>query len=444
MPKFDFLSLSFVGLRENNEDACLALPLGDHGLFLAVADGMGGFAGGDVASKLVLDRVSQVLVSRFEHEVKQEHLKPMLTEIYQQAQAVVQDEKGKRTDLQGMGTTLTCVLIVDDHYVVGNIGDSRVYLLDSGHIRQLTVDHTYIQEAQKDADSVLEPSIIKRYGNIITRSVEGGHDTPDIFPQDQQSFRLREGDAFLLCSDGLFDKGTNPEKTLEGQLLGSKSIKEAAERMISHAFLGGSKDNITVVLAAYGSIPQREVRLPAYSYPPRIRSKSLPRQRFDSHLPHYVSAGVFGLILLSSILLLYSYFDDFTKSTPKGARSSTRVANHTDEPSDTLHPSATASKEIQPNLEALLQEWDPFRAFVKEGRSVNLQEQFIWSDFSLRDSVDYYELSFGNIKQTNHLTTNSLYLKEVTGLKAGQCEVTITLMLKNGESKTKSRKIDFK
>ena len=117
MSQLDYYSLSFVGRRKNNQDSCIVLKPSHNSMFLAVADGMGGAAGGDVASKSVIDSAQRFLKEKFKGEVRPEHLKDILTGIFYSSQNDISKKIKENTELIGMGTTLTCVLILDNKFV---------------------------------------------------------------------------------------------------------------------------------------------------------------------------------------------------------------------------------------------------------------------------------------------------------------------------------------
>ena len=269
MNKIDYYSLSFVGRRKINQDSCVVLKPSSNSIFLAVADGMGGTTGGEIASKTVLDTAQRILTEKFKADVKPEHLKNILIQIFQSAQTDISNKINEKLDLQGMGTTLTCVLILEDKFVCGNIGDSRIYWYNNSELKQVTVDHTHLQEYVDKAGRDVAEKIIEKYSHLLTRAIDGGNHEPDIFPDVKSFDTLTKGDAFVLCSDGMIlDKSGGSEINFKNYLTGTKKLKHAAEKLVSFAYSEGSDDNITIVLCTIGKIKKHKMKLEKYAYPP--------------------------------------------------------------------------------------------------------------------------------------------------------------------------------
>ncbi|MGE5432936.1 MAG: PP2C family protein-serine/threonine phosphatase [Syntrophomonadaceae bacterium] len=269
MPELEFYSVSYTGRRSNNEDSCITLSFNGDSYFLAVADGMGGAAGGEVASRIVIETAKNYLNANFTTRVYPEDLKEMLGRIFDLAQEAVAKEQKQNPQLEGMGSTLTCALISGDKYVVGNMGDSRLYLLRQGKLQLLTEDHTYIKQLQKELGNKADPAKLQRFSHLLVRAINGGQDKPDIFPAEEMFYTLREGEVMLLCSDGLMtDKVSTQFEDLENYIVGTRSLKTAAEQLVSYAYNSGSADNITVVLAGFGHLERTERNILKRKYPP--------------------------------------------------------------------------------------------------------------------------------------------------------------------------------
>jgi len=170
-----------------------------------------------------------------------------------------------------MGTTLTCVLGCDNQFIAGNLGDSRVYYLTDGEIKQVTEDHSYLREFEKEAgDDNIDPEFIEQYGHIINKTLDGTGDEPDFFPKDAPAYSLSEQDGFLLCSDGLIvDKLQDQKQLFKSYMLGTPDLKTAAESLVSLAYYSGSTDNISAVLAEAGTLERELGRVRTYPFPPR-------------------------------------------------------------------------------------------------------------------------------------------------------------------------------
>jgi PPM family protein phosphatase len=227
-----YAARSDVGLhREINEDSVYAGPR-----LIAVADGMGGHAAGEVASAATIAALTPL--DTRDSDSPEEALRRALVS----ANTTLRDMVRADPELQGMGTTLTAALADGDRMVLAHIGDSRAYLLRDGELQQLTQDHTYVQQLV-DAGK-LDPADAGSHPqrNYILRALDGRSSIePDVTQLD-----VRAGDRFLICSDGL--SGVVSDDTLREQL-GSGTVDQAAERLLDLALRGGAPDNVTVVVA---------------------------------------------------------------------------------------------------------------------------------------------------------------------------------------------------
>ena len=299
MGKLNYFAESFTGRRKNNQDACDVYDLGNDSYLLAVADGMGGSVGGQVASKLVIDYCREFFTKEFEKDVTPDNLKEILRQGLSKLQTAIYEKIRAESELTGMGTTLTCVLVQGDKYVWGNIGDSRTYLLNSEKIEQISVDHTYIQDYKKENDGPIPQSILDQYSHYLTKALDGGGDSADIFPENSDYETLKEGDGFLLCSDGLISNKVETDNSLlHNYIKASESLDEAAKNLISSAYYDGSNDNISVVLAEYGRIKREKIKVRNFAYPPREnKTANLISEYWELVIP----------VLLLIILLLIIY-----------------------------------------------------------------------------------------------------------------------------------------
>ena len=262
---------TFPGRRDVNQDDILHFYPTQDSFFLGVADGMGGVAGGQIASQTALQTVESVLREKFEDEVTPDMLKDILATAFEEAQASIREIADEDPSLDGMGTTLTCVMGCDDRFIAGNLGDSRVYYLTDGEIHQVTEDHSYLREFEKEAGADnIDPKFIEQYGHIINKTLDGSGDEPDFFPENGSHFELTEEDGFLLCSDGLIvDKLQDQEQLFQSYMLGTPDLQTAAESLVSLAYYSGSTDNISAVLAEVGTLERELGRVRTYPFPPR-------------------------------------------------------------------------------------------------------------------------------------------------------------------------------
>lgn len=231
---------SDVGMiRSGNEDAFFAHATRERGVFI-VADGMGGHAAGEVASEMAVQIVSRELQEL--NDVYGEAARLRVAESLRIANRAIYDRTIQESDKQGMGTTASVLVISGARYLIGQVGDSRVYLLRDGALRQLTKDHSYVQE-QVDAGFLTpEQARYHPYSNVITRCVGAS----DVVEPDTYSGELRPGDVFLVASDGL--TGMVDDRRLQQLLLSRASAGRVVDALIAEANYRGGLDNITAIV----------------------------------------------------------------------------------------------------------------------------------------------------------------------------------------------------
>jgi protein phosphatase len=225
---------SDVGLlREGNEDSAYASPR-----LLAVADGMGGHAAGEVASAVAIASVSALDVSAPSGD-------PLgaLNEAVHTASDTLHKMASADPAVEGMGTTLTAMLWVGQGYALCHIGDSRGYMLRDGELYQITHDHSLVQSLVDEGKISAEEAATHPQRSLILRALDGrGEAEPDLSMRQAVA-----GDRYLLCSDGLSDVVT--AETLHHTLSTVPSLDEVTVQLIELAIRGGGPDNITVVVA---------------------------------------------------------------------------------------------------------------------------------------------------------------------------------------------------
>ena len=230
--------------RENNDDKFdFFLPddpstLRIKGRLWAVADGMGGHNAGQIASEAALKTIVRTYYSRPGDDVA-EGLRAALTE----ANALIHQAAQQFPDRGGMGTTATVAVVRGDVLTIGQVGDSRAYLLREGQFRQITIDHSWVEEQVRRGGLTREQAEASPYRNVITRSIGMGDGMePEIFTET-----LQTGDLVLLCSDGLsgFLEASEIQRHLQ-----RPSPSEAALALIDAANDAGGRDNITAVVLA--------------------------------------------------------------------------------------------------------------------------------------------------------------------------------------------------
>ena len=226
-------------LRNQNQDTVFGVntPVGKLPNLLIVADGMGGHKAGDFASRYAVETiVERIQSSPYENPllVVSDAIRLVNRQVY---------EKSKEfEEYRGMGTTLTLAYLSGDRLHVFQIGDSRLYLIRDS-IRQITQDHSYVEEMYRKGLLSRDSEEYHSKKNIITRALG----TADFMGPDVFEEAVRPGDRILLCSDGLTNMVTD-ERIFE-EISNGKSLERTAERLIDQANRNGGTDNISVVLA---------------------------------------------------------------------------------------------------------------------------------------------------------------------------------------------------
>ncbi|MHB8837806.1 MAG: Stp1/IreP family PP2C-type Ser/Thr phosphatase [Gemmatimonadaceae bacterium] len=231
---------SDVGMvRSGNEDSFFAEADSRRGVFM-VADGMGGHAAGEVASEMAVQIVARSLLQL--ESVMQADAAERTAQSLRDANRAIYDRMLAETDKQGMGTTASVLVLSDGHYLIGQIGDSRIYMLRDGALTQLTKDHSYVQE-QVDAGLLTpEQARYHPYSNVITRCVGASEGVePDLYAGE-----ARPGDVFLVASDGL--TGMVDDRRLQQILLARSGPGRIVDTLISEANGRGGLDNITAIV----------------------------------------------------------------------------------------------------------------------------------------------------------------------------------------------------
>lgn len=224
-------------IRSGNEDSYLLVP--DRGIFV-VADGMGGHAAGEVASEMAVQYVARELDSL--RGLSDEQVAERMRGAIRTANGAIFQRTLTEHDKRGMGTTVTALTLFETRFLIGQVGDSRAYLLRDNKLSQLTKDHSYVQE-QVDAGYLTpEQARTHPYSNVITRCVGANSDVmPDIYVG---TVKLR--DVFLLASDGL--TGMLEDYQLAELLSPERMPEEEVDSLIAEANRHGGLDNITAVI----------------------------------------------------------------------------------------------------------------------------------------------------------------------------------------------------
>lgn len=233
------LSLRFAAgshkgmIREGNEDSGYAGPR-----LLAIADGMGGQAAGEVASSEVISTLVTL-----DDDVPGSDILTSLGHAVQRANDQLRAMVEEDPQLEGMGTTLTALLWTGQRLGLVHVGDSRAYLLRDGVLTQITQDHTWVQRLVDEGRITEEEATTHPQRSLLMRALgSGDHVEPDLSIRE-----VRAGDRYLICSDGL--SGVVSHQTLEETLASYQGPQETVQELIQLALRGGGPDNITVIIA---------------------------------------------------------------------------------------------------------------------------------------------------------------------------------------------------
>ncbi|GBC81358.1 Serine/threonine phosphatase stp [bacterium HR10] len=235
--------------------------IGPSGIVLAVSDGMGGALAGEVASHLAVTTVARLL-HRFDARALYAHLpfSERLRLALEQANRLIYEKSQEHPELMGMGATFTAAAYHQGWLYLGQVGDSRAYMIRAGRIRQLTKDQSLVHHLVEAGFLTEEQAERHAYRNVILQAL-GAHPHTVIVMDRVQ---VRRGDHVLLCSDGLSGKVTAPEMC--EIILGASDLVEATNALVQLAVERGGEDNITVLLARFDgdALPQaREDEEPA-------------------------------------------------------------------------------------------------------------------------------------------------------------------------------------
>lgn len=251
--RFSCAARTDVGVvRSGNEDSYLMAS--DRGLFI-VADGMGGHAAGEVASEMATRIVAEQF--RPARGMNDDELMAQLVGAIRSANEAIFQRTVTEVDKRGMGTTSTVLNLLPRRYLIGQVGDSRAYILRGGVLSQLTKDHSYVQE-QVDAGKLTpEEARVHPYANVITRCVGSSSDViPDLY-----FGTLEAGDLLLLASDGL--TGMLEDEDVRQIVMSGLELEEMVDALIAGANHRGGLDNVTTILVRIEEVaaPTGEVPL---------------------------------------------------------------------------------------------------------------------------------------------------------------------------------------
>jgi len=232
-------AVSNVGkIRSNNQDSGYA----GHTLFV-VADGMGGHAGGDVASAIATKRIMEADTAYLSAQDAEFALQAALIAANSQLAETVFEH----AELTGMGTTVSALVVLDDQVAIAHIGDSRIYLFRDGELSQITTDHTFVQRLVDSGRITEAEAMVHPRRSVLMRVLGDVESSPEI---DTSILATRAGDRWLICSDGL--SGVVSNTGIANALKSSLDAQAVADRLVKESLDGGAPDNVTIVVVDIG------------------------------------------------------------------------------------------------------------------------------------------------------------------------------------------------
>lgn len=245
--------LTDVGqVRKHNEDSILLEPSLQ---LYAVADGMGGHKGGEFASRICLDTMKDYLLMAAkghapmvgEPDASHSEAANLLGSAVRFANRAVFEASFSTPEWRGMGTTIVALSIRDNRAVIAHVGDSRAYLLRGGQFRQLTEDHSWVEEQVRAGVMTRDEALFAKGRNVLTRAI-GQEELVQVDLDEQE---LQPGDNLLLCSDGLF--GMVADEEIAALIGVAKTPEAACRELVACANGRGGRDNISVILLSVGA-----------------------------------------------------------------------------------------------------------------------------------------------------------------------------------------------
>ena len=232
------VSRTHVGLvRENNEDALLVREP----YLFAVADGMGGYAAGEIASRAIL-KAFEAATHSLRHQQSEQNIHKVLVEAFDKANTHVFKMAVSNDKYTGMGTTMTALYLPGDGTAYCcHVGDSRLYTYREGNLVQVTRDHTYVADLQASGEITEEEAFIHPQRHVLMKALG----VEESVRADSLHFKLLPDDRLLLCSDGLSDM-LRQQEILD--LMGGEDINSVADQLLERSLCNGGRDNVSFIL----------------------------------------------------------------------------------------------------------------------------------------------------------------------------------------------------
>jgi serine/threonine protein phosphatase PrpC len=246
--QFNSFAQTDLGLvREGNEDSAITCAN-----LIAVADGMGGHAGGEVASAIAINALSQLQPVLVDEKIDNDSREDLFLNITHEIDQVIQEKSKAQPDLAGMGTTLTALSIFDKNIELLHIGDSRCYRYRDNKLEQLSYDHTVMQELLDQGRLTPQEVFDHPQRSLLTQALMGDSGLDPILI----SFEIKKDDRYLLCSDGL----TNVLSDYEiSKIIEANEDKAIPQSLITEVRSKGAPDNITIIWSLVSAEKQSDV-----------------------------------------------------------------------------------------------------------------------------------------------------------------------------------------
>jgi len=247
---FESSARSALGLQRNgNEDSALTA-----GKFIAVADGMGGHAGGEVASRIAITTLAALTPMLSDESIDTDSIEDLLLNSLHTIDNEISEVSRVKTALRGMGTTLTALLLNKNKVALLHVGDSRCYRLRGSDLEQLSNDHTVLQQLLDQGAITPAETHDHPQRSMLTQAVMGEGDLTPVL----QVYEVKKNDRFLLCSDGLSSVLTEKEIKI---LMKNKDKDVAIKALIDATYINGAPDNVTVIIADVADSSNNEIEL---------------------------------------------------------------------------------------------------------------------------------------------------------------------------------------
>ncbi len=228
-------------VRKDNQDRYLFGTLNDGAIYSIVCDGMGGVSGGSVASDIAIKSIVEEINTKFNNNMTNNEIKNLCFSAMNIANSIIYEISSKEKALTGMGTTVVLVILVENTAHIFHIGDSRAYLIKNNEVKQMTKDHSFVQEMVDLGKLSKQDAKTHPKKNIITRALGVSKN----IEAEYTNIELEDTDVLMLCTDGLINH-INEDEFID--LLVENELQITCDKLVKLALDRGGKDNITLVL----------------------------------------------------------------------------------------------------------------------------------------------------------------------------------------------------